>query len=159
MNLAPAALRRALILFIAAAGLLLAGCDYTVPLSAKPDRKIDERLLGEWISPSSWMKVRRFDAENYVVYHNGTAFRAWHSPVAGLPLLTVQELESKPGSTKFAYLSYDVTGDGQRLNLRVVRDEVVSKKINDTAAMRQAVEQHARHPELLTEEIPFSRMK
>lgn len=159
MHLAPTALRKVLLPFIAVASLLVAGCDYSVPLSTKPERAVDERLIGDWISPDSWMKVRRFDAENYVVYHNGTTFRAWHSAVAGLPLITVQELESKPGDTKFAYLAYDVADDGRRLNLRVVRDEVVSKKINDTAAMRKAVEQHARHPDLLTEIIPFSRMK
>lgn len=159
MQLTPPPLRALLRCVVLSASLLLAGCDFTVPLSTKPDRAIDDRLLGDWISPGAWMKIRAYDGENYIVYHNGTAFRAWHSSVAGLPLITVKEIESKPAEGKFAYLVYEVADDGRRLNLRVVSDEVVSKKINDTAAMRQAIERHAKHPELLSEVFPFSRIK
>lgn len=142
---------------IALASLLLAGCDYEVPLTTKPARAVDHRLIGDWVSPDSWIKVRPFDGEHYVIFHNGGFFRAWHSTVAGLPLVTVQAIEDK--ERRYAYLAYNLSDDGKRLNLRFVRDEVVSKKIKDTVAMQKAIEQHAKQPELLSDLTPFTRLK
>src|SRR5512140_416744 len=76
-------LRRTLAILVSLVGLLFAGCDYDVPLSDRPERPVDDQLAGNWMSPDAWMMVRRFDAENYVVVHNGSMFRAWHSKVAG----------------------------------------------------------------------------
>ncbi len=156
MNLTPPA-RRLVLPLLSLLCLLLAACDYQVPLSLRPDRAIDERFVGDWISPDGWMKVRRFDAENYVIYHNGAVYRAWHSTVAGLPLITLQSIETK--ETRFAYLTGTLSSGDDRLDLRLIRDEVVSKKINDIAAMRLAIEQHAKDPGLFTSAVPFSRMK
>jgi hypothetical protein len=138
-------------------GLLLAGCDYDVPLSAQPDRPIDEKLIGNWISPDGWMTVRRFDADNYVVFHNGTMYRAWHSTVGTRGFVTVQSLE--PDRKKYAYHTYSLTAGGRRLDLRFVGEEVVPKSIKDTAEMRQVVERHAADPKLLSDPVPFTRMK
>lgn len=157
MNLDRLPFRKLLFSAFAIASLLLGGCDYEVPLSEKPERAIDGRLIGEWVSPDSWIKVRPFDTDHYVIVHNGALFRGWHSTVAGLSLVTVQALEDK--NRRYAYLAYEISADGRRLDLRFVRDDVVSKKIKDTAGMRKAVEQHAKHPELLSDLIPFTRLK
>lgn len=157
MNLHRVPFPKFILPVIAIASLLLAGCDYEVPLTAKPDRAVDERLIGDWVSPDSWIKVRPFDTEYYMIFHNGGFFRGWHSTVAGLSLITVQSIEGE--GKHYAYLAYDLSADGKRLNLRFVSDEIVSKKIKDTAGMQKALEQHAKHPELLSELTPFTRLK
>jgi hypothetical protein len=150
-------LRNPVLTLLAITALSLTGCDYSVPLTAEPTGKIDERLLGQWISPEAWMKVSRFDDRYYVIYYNGQVFRAWHSSVADLPLFTVQAIDSK--DRKYAYLTATFADSGDRLNLRVVRDDVIAKTITDSAAMQKAMVQHRNDPGLLTDEVPFSRMK
>jgi hypothetical protein len=136
--------------------LLCTGCEYEVPLTAQPNRAIDEKLLGNWLSPDGWMAIRAFDAQHYVVSYNGSFYRGWHSTVAGQAFVTLRSLDAK--SPKFTYVTYALTRDDRRLDVRVVRDEVLSKEIKDSAAMRAALEQVAPNPALLTEAVPFSRL-
>lgn len=144
-------------LLAACVALLLGGCDYDVPLSTRPERPVDGKLAGNWLSPHGWMMVRAFDPENYVVVHNGNTFRAWHSTVEGVAYVTIQSLDAaKP---KYAYLTYTLAADERRLDVRVVRDDVIPKTIKDTAAMRQAIAQHAGDTAHLGNPEPFTRMK
>jgi len=49
--------------------LAFSGCEYEVPITSKPTRKIDKRLLGDWLEKDSGptgkeklqMKVRKLD--------------------------------------------------------------------------------------------------
>jgi hypothetical protein len=136
--------------------LLLTGCDYDVPLTEKPNRAIDEKLLGNWLSPDGWMSIRAFDAQHYVVSYNGSVYRGWHSTVAGQALVTLHSLDAK--SPKYTYVAYALTRDDRRLDVRIARDEVLSKEIKDPAAMRTALEQVAPNPALFTEPVPFTRL-
>lgn len=138
------------------AALLLGGCDYDVPLSPGPERAVERKLAGNWLSPHGWMMVRRFDADHYVVVHNGSAYRAWHSHVEGVAYITLQSLDREPA--RYAYLTYQLSGDGRRIEVRFVRDDVVPKTINETAAMRRAVAQHAGAAGLLSDPEPFTRL-
>lgn len=138
-------------------GLLLTACDYDVPLSAKPDRPVDEAVLGNWISPDGWMSVRRFDADHYVVFHNGTLYRGWHSQVAGRTYVNLCSLDAQ--YPKFAYLTYQLGAQGRRLDIRFVRDEVIPKTITSADAIRRALEEHAADPHLLSDPVPFTRTK
>ena len=72
------------------------GCVYEVPITSKPTRKLDERLLGNWTSKDgkNKMKVVRLDDSNYIVSYNGDLFRAYHSDVAKTPFVSVQILDS-----------------------------------------------------------------
>ena len=62
---------------------VISGCDYEVPITAGPTRKLDERLLGNWISKDGKekMKVRRLDDSTYIGSYDGDLFRAFHSDV------------------------------------------------------------------------------
>ena len=142
---------------LALASALLAGCEFDVPLSSHPDRPIDEKLLGNWSSPDGWAKLARYDAQNFVLLYNGGIYRAWHTPVAGLDLLTLQRLDA--ASPKDHYLSYAWTGAGRRLDVRFVRDDLLDQHATDPAAMRQAIEQHAGHAKLLSQPVPFARLE
>ena len=137
--------------------LALSGCEFDVPLSAEPDRDVDARLLGEWVSPDGWMVVRRFDAGHYVVFHNGTLYRAWHSSVAGRDFITVQSL-GKP-EPKYYFFGYTVDAERGRLDLQVVLDQVLPRTITDTAALRAALERVASDPRLLGKPVPFTALR
>ena len=142
---------------LAVACLFLTGCEYDLPLSAQPTRPTEEALLGNWMSPDAWMMVRRFDADHYVVFHNGGVFRAWHSDLAGRSFVSVQSLDGE--NPKYAYLTYELGSDGRRLNLRFVTEKLVPKSIQDADTMRQTVARHAGDAALLSDPVPFSRMK
>jgi cytochrome c2 len=103
----------------AACFFALCGCEYEVPLTAKPTRKIDEKLVGDWISTDGKekMKVRRLDDSIYIVSYNGDLFGAFHSDVAKTSFVSVQDIDS--ADRKYAYLTWKLSDDGKRLGLRV----------------------------------------
>jgi hypothetical protein len=137
--------------------LFLTGCDYEVPLSAKPTRPTEEALIGNWLSPDAWMMVRRFNADHYVVFHNGTMYRAWHSDVGGRSFVSVQSLDAD--SPKYAYMAYDLGSDGKRLDLRFVTEKAVPKSIQDSNTMQEIIKREIANPELLSDAVPYTRMK
>ena len=69
-------------------------CEYEVPITPSPTRKVQEQLLGNWVSLDGKenMRVRRLDDSTYVVYYDGDLFRAYHSDVTETPFASVQDL-------------------------------------------------------------------
>ncbi|MEI6464206.1 MAG: hypothetical protein WCQ89_05750 [Verrucomicrobiota bacterium] len=134
-------------------GLGLTGCEYDVPLTKEPTRGVDDRLTGDWIAKDGWMKVRPLDANGYVVFFDGKLYRAWHSTVAGLALVTVQDIET--GKRKYSYLGYAVSDDGRRLTLRVVNDKLIPDETADSARVQKLFEQYARDPALFTGDVVY----
>jgi len=64
--------------------LVFNACNYEVPITPSPTRKVQEQLLGNWISLDGKenMRVRQLDDSTYIVYYDGDLFRAYHSDVA-----------------------------------------------------------------------------
>ena len=58
--------------------LAFSACEYEVPITPSPTQKVQEQLLGNWVSLDSKenMRVRRLDDVAYVVYYDGDLFRA-----------------------------------------------------------------------------------
>jgi hypothetical protein len=139
--------------------LALIGCEFDVPITSSPTRKVDERLLGDWISKDGKekMKVRRLDDFIYIVSFNGDLSRAYHSDVAKTSFVSVQDLES-PGR-KYSYLAWKLSEDGQRLGLRVVSDKVIPKETKDSASVQKLLEKNLQNPELLEDEAQFTKEK
>ncbi|MSU49768.1 MAG: hypothetical protein EXS37_11900 [Opitutus sp.] len=135
--------------------LAMTGCEYNVPATIEPTRGVDDRLLGDWIAMGGWMKVRRLDASGYVIFHDGELYRAWHSGVAGLPLVSVQDIDSD--KRKFAYLGYALSDDGRRLTLRVVNDKLIPDDTKDSDRVKKLFEEHARDPALFGEGFVYVR--
>jgi len=129
--------------------LVLTGCEYDVPATKEPTRNVDDRLLGDWVAMGGWMKVRRLDANGYVIFHDGKLYRAWHSELAGLPLVSVQDIDSE--KRKFAYLGYALSTDGRRLTLRVVNDKLIPDETRDAERIKTLFEKHRREPALFGE--------
>jgi hypothetical protein len=137
----------------------LAACNYEVPITSTPTRKVQEQLLGDWTSSDGkeQMKVRRLDESFYVVYYDGDLFRAYHSDLADVPFVSVRDLNSK--DRKYAYLIWKLSDDAKHLSLRNVNDKVIPKDAKDSAAVVRLLNKNAHNPELLGDEIEFSKIK
>jgi hypothetical protein len=137
--------------------LVFNACEYEVPITSSPTRKVQERILGNWVSLDGKedMKVRRFDDNIYIVYYDGDLFRAYHSDVAETPFVSVQDLNSS--DRKYAYVVWKLSDDGQRLSLRSVQSKVIPKEQRDSARVVELLKENARNPELFGEEIQFSK--
>ena len=134
-------------------------CHYEVPITSSPTRKVQEQLLGNWVSLDGKenMRVRRLDDSTYVVYYDGDLFRAYHSDVGEMPLASVQDLNSN--DRKYAYVVWKLSSDGKGLTLRNVNNKVIPKETKDSAALAALVTKNARNPELFGEEIEFRKEK
>lgn len=152
-------LNRALRCAFVACVLGLIACDYDVPITTTPTGPVDERLLAEWtlVSPgkSEHMKIRKFDDSNYVVSYDGDLYRAHHSNLAGLPLVSVQWIDGD--ERKYAYFSWRLSDDTNRLTIRTIRASVVPKETKDTATIAKLIERHRDNPELFEETHQYTR--
>jgi hypothetical protein len=134
-------------------------CNYDVPITAGPTRKMQEQLLGNWISLDGKenMTVRQLDDSTYVVYYDGDLFRAYHSDIAKTPFVSVQDLNSS--DRKYAYVVWKLSDDGMRLSLRNVSDKIIPKETKDSATVAALLTKNVRNPDLFGEEIEFRKEK
>ena len=139
--------------------LAFSACQYDVPITSGPTRKVQEKLLGDWTSADGKekLKLRRFDDSTYIVYYDGDLFRAYHSDVGDISYASVQDLNSR--DRKYAYIIWKLSADGASLRLRNVNDKVVPKETKDSATVVSLLGKNADNPELFGEEIEFSREK
>ena len=134
-------------------------CNYDVPITSSPTRKVQEQLLGNWRSADGKedLRLRSLDNSVYIVYYDGDLFRAYHSDVAETPFATVQDLNSN--DRKYAYIIWKLSEDGKNLTLRSVNDKVVPKETKESAAIVALLTKNAHNPELFGEEIEFRKEK
>ena len=132
-------------------------CEFEVPITSSPTRKVEERLLGDWSSldGKEKMKVRRLDDSIYIVYFDGDLFRAYHSDVAETAFVSVQDINSS--DRKYAYVVWKLSDDGKRLSLRSVKSTAIPKGQKDSARVAEFLKENARNPELFGEEIEFRK--
>jgi len=138
--------------------LVFNACQYEVPITLSPTRKVQEQLLGNWVSLDGKenMRVRQLDDSTYVVYYDGDLFRAYHSDVAEMPLASVQDLNSN--DRKYAYVVWKLSSDGKQLTLRSV-NKVIPKETKDSAAVAALLTKNAHNPELFGDQIEFRKEK
>jgi hypothetical protein len=134
-------------------------CNYDVPITPSPTRKVQEQLLGNWTSSDGKekMRVRRLDDNIYIVYYDGDLFRVYHSDVAETPFVSVQDLNSN--DRKYAYIVWKLSDDSSHLSLRNVSDKVIPKETKDSATAVAILTKNAHNPELFGEEIEFRKEK
>lgn len=140
--------------------LALISCDYDVPITAEPTRKVDPTLLGDWVG--EWnnnlcrdqIKVRTYDDSSYIVSYNGDLYRAWHSDVEGAPLLTVKQLDP---AGKYSYLTWKLSDGGKQLVVRAVNGELVPKETRDSAAVVKLLQANAGNEALFVDPGRFTK--
>ena len=142
----------------AACCLVISGCIYDVPITAKATRKVDARLLGNWTSKDGKdkMKVVKLDDSNYIVACDGDLYRSYHSDLADTPFVSVQKLESdKP---QYAYWTWKLSDDGT-LSLRNVNDKVVPDDTKDSARVQKLLKENQHNPALFGDETQMTKDK
>ena len=139
--------------------LAFTACEYEVPITSNPTRKVQEQVLVNWISQDGkeYLRVRRLDDNIYIVYYDGDLFRMYHSDVAETPFVSVQDLNSN--DRKYAYVIWKLSDDGSHLSLRSVSDKVIPKETKDSATVVALLTNNAQNPELFGEEIEFRKEK
>ena len=144
---------------ISLCSLAFSSCNYEVPITSSPTRKVQERLLGDWKSNDGKedLRLRSLDDSTYIVYYDGDLFRAYHSDVAETPFTTIQDLNSS--DRKYAYVIWKLSDDGKVLRLRSVNDKLVPKETKDPANVVALLTKNASNPELFGEEIEFRKEK
>jgi len=151
----------AMVIVAAACCFCFSGCDgdYAVPITASPTRKIDQRLLGNWVSKAGTekMKVRKFDDSNYIVLYEGDLYRAYHSDVGETSFVSAQEIDS--AGRKYIYLDYKLSDDGQQLNLRAVEDKVIPKETKNSASVQKLLKKNFQNSQLFGDEGQYVREK
>lgn len=140
-------------LFLAVCAFALLSCHYDFPLTAEPTRAADARLEGTWtlIEPEQGekMDIRRYDDRHYVIAYNGEIYRAFHSDVAGMPLMSVQNLNDR--ERKYVVLEWKLSEDGKRLTIRVVSPDVVPEGTPNREALVKLIESNRENPKLFGE--------
>ena len=146
-------------LAIGLCSLAFTACQYDIPITSAPTRKVQEQLLGNWKSTDGKeeLKVRSLDDTVYIIYYDGDLFRAYHSDVGETSFASVQDLNSR--DRKFAYVVWKLSDDGKHLRMRSVNDKVIPKEIRDSTAIAALLTKNARNPELFGEEIEFKKEK
>ena len=139
--------------------LAFTACQYDIPITSAPTRKVQEQLLGNWKSTDGKeeLKVRRLDDSVYIIYYDGDLFRAYHSDVGETPFASVQDLNLS--DRKYAYMIWKLSDDAKKLRLRSVNDKIVPKETKDSATVAALLTKNARNPELFGEEIEFKKEK
>ncbi len=141
--------------------LLLASCIYEAPLTESPTRKIDERLIGDWVSVEekpSQIQIRKFDDSNFVLIDGTQVYRVFHSDFGGLNFLSVQNLDS--GGTyarKFAFIDYRFE-EPDRVRVRAINKDVVPDSLRTTSDLQKIIRAHLKDPQLFNkEDIVYKR--
>jgi hypothetical protein len=137
--------------------LCIGACEYEVPITPSPTRKVQERLLSNWtlLDGKEKMKVRRLDDSIYIIYYDGDLFRAYHSDVAETAFASVQDLNSD--DRKYAYVVWKLSDDGKHLTLRSVNRNAIPQERKDSTAIAKFLEENAKNPDLFGEEIQFNK--
>jgi len=150
-------------LTFAAYCLLFGSCQYDVPITAEPTRKIDQRLLGNWTARDEKngetvkMKVVKLDDYNYIVFFdNKDLYRVFHSDVAKTPFVSVQILDSE--KPRYAYSAWTLNEDGTLVG-RAVNDKVVPDETKTSSAVQKLLEQNLKNPGLFEEPMKFTKDK
>ena len=156
---------RVLAQLLAVGALLLTGCAYDVPLTEKPTRQVDERLLGVWVAdnkedkPEGLMVVRKFDDSTYVVAIDNDIYRVFHSDFAGTAFLSVQNLKAGSDDRKYVYYVWQLSADGTQLTLKDVSSDVVPEKSKGRAALQKLIKANLANPKLYGDTLVFTPKK
>lgn len=142
--------------------ILLAGCEYDVPLAKTAAFSADTELAGNWIGKDSDGKEVpmeiQVDGSKYKVIYGGPesdslSFTGFEVRAAGLHLIQLALQDS--GISKFLFVKYELTPEG--LNVYRLSPDVVSSKCQTTEELAADLEIHRNNPFLFDEPLKFTR--
>lgn len=145
--------------------MLLAGCDFDVPLSQTASAPANPALAGTWDGESAdgkpvSLEIKISGLDYYVTYGTSSdtlTFKGFEIKAAGLDLIQmeVQGADPQDEKDKYFFVKYELTPEGlsvYRLNL-----EVVSGKCQTTEELLSDLTVHRKNPFLFTEPMKFTK--
>lgn len=158
------------VLYLAAA-LLLGGCVYEAPLSAKRKIPVDPAVLGFWEQvpeekgdkPDRMAVLKLSETEyliNYPLGNDGMYFRGWRIEVDGiscvqLELLGYADKGLPPGEPRYQVVTYTL---GSGLEVRTLNTDLIGKNLPDSAALQKAFRAHKDAPDLFANPARFRKV-
>ena len=143
--------------------MLLAGCDYEIPLSQTASSDANPALAGIWNGQSAdgktvSMEIKTSGMDYLVTYTEGSnsiSFKGFEVQAAGLNLIQLELLSAGNESQKGRYLfvKYELTSDG--LSVYRLNTEVVSAKCQTSDELLNDITAHWQNPFLFTEPLKF----
>ena len=153
--------------------LLLAGCDFTVPLAETPSLDLDKSALGLWEKAKAdggqteRLLVLPLDKREYLVAFTGNGTdsmyaRGWLCKVADLTLVQLKWIGNSKGEAPddnrvYQFASFTVSGD--QLSLRLLNPEIVGRDAKSSADLTKAIEANKSSPALFREAMAFTKAK
>lgn len=157
--------RIAVCAMLAVAGL--AACEYEAPLTADHTIAIDRTALGLWELDGEQLLILPFSGTEYAVHYpmknDPVYWRAYPIEVGGKACVQVEAIGTGDGPVpadergRFHVVSYDL--DGDKLVLRTLNTDLVSKRLASTEALREAFITHKDDENLFTNPGVFTRVK
>jgi hypothetical protein len=158
-------------LLIALAAVLLAGCDYTVPLVTTPGIEIDKSVLGLWEATENDGKTEQLavlplDKNEYLVSYpnaakDGLFARACLCRTDDKTLVQLKWVGGADGKAPddnrvYQFLSYSVSGD--KLTVRMLNTDVVKGDVASTKDLAKAIADNRNNPKLFNEATVFTKV-
>lgn len=145
--------------------MLLAGCDYEIPLSLTPSAPANPALAGKWNEQSTGGNPAsieiKISAKSYdVVYTNegkALTFKGLAIKAAGLNMVQLewQEPDAAESKNKYLFAKYELTTNS--LFIYCLNPNVVSAKCQTTEEMLSDLSTHRNNPFLFKEPMIFIR--
>src|SRR5262249_26668633 len=139
--------------------LAFSACQYEVPITSGPTRKVQERLLGDWTSDDGKekLKLRRLDDSVYIVRVD--ILHARKRCLRDIGMVSAEQITVIINDRKYALVVWKLSDDGKRISLRNASDKVIPKETRNSAMVVSLLTKNASNPELFGDEIEFRREK
>lgn len=149
-----------LVILVTSLLLVLAACgERKVPITDQPTRKVDARLIGNWISSDGTerIRIRQLNDSTYIISYFALLFRAYHSDIDGISFINIQELETP--ERNYIYMVYILSADGNKLYIRMVNEDVVPDATKDSITVRKLLKNNLQNPFLFRGQAEFTKTK
>lgn len=159
-------------MIVSAVCVLLAGCDFTVPLVKTANLPMDPAVVGAWRRTGADNKSERLlvlplSKQEYLVvfpagsedamFARGCLWRDGDTPLVQLDWFGTGRGNLPDDDRTFQYATYTV--DQDTLSIRLLNPEVVAKDIPSSDALVNAITEHKNHPDRFRETMVFQRIK
>ena len=143
--------------------MLLAGCDYEIPLSQTASSPANPKLATTWLGQSTdgqdvSIEIKISGTDYLVTYTAGSqsiVFKGFEVNVAGLHLIQLELQDTDPASQKNRYLFVKYEEDLSGLSISRLNTEVVSAKCQTSDELLNDITVHWQNPFLFTEPLKF----
>lgn len=142
-------------------------CIYEEPLVEEDVIEINEEVLGSWKSVEEDVSVvvLKFSETEYVIEYwdekNSLYFRGYEIEVGGVKCVQIQLIGSDKEAARgkerrYHVVKYELEGD--KLEIRLLNDDVVDKKIHDSEKLMKVFVENVNNEKLFGEPFVFEKI-